>query len=243
MNTQKMQRAKVRFDAREVPISDQFDDPYFSFQDGLAESRYVFVDGNNLKVRLRGGFSIAEIGFGSGLNFFATWQFWKSMKRVEENCAQKNCTEKSRTEKIYFTSFEAFPMTETDRVRALSGFEELGDFVDEFTKNFDGEVFENDIIRLEVVLGDINHKIAGAPISADAWFLDGFSPVKNPEAWGRELLLEVGRKTRMGGTFATYSAAGHVREKLTQAGFDVIKVKGFGHKRHMSKGTKIIDKA
>jgi tRNA U34 5-methylaminomethyl-2-thiouridine-forming methyltransferase MnmC len=40
----------------------------------------------------------------------------------------------------------------------------------------------------------------------------------------------------MGGTFATYTAAGHVRRALGEAGFAVQRVAGYGRKRHMSKG-------
>jgi tRNA U34 5-methylaminomethyl-2-thiouridine-forming methyltransferase MnmC len=66
--------------------------------------------------------------------------------------------------------------------------------------------------------------------------LDGFSPAKNPDLWSREILAEVARHTAQGGTFATDTAAGHVRRALADAGFDVARVAGYGRKRHMSKG-------
>ena len=71
---------------------------------------------------------------------------------------------------------------------------------------------------------------------ADAWFLDGFSPAKNPELWAPDLMAEVARHTAPGGTFATYTAAGHVRRALADAGFTVSRQPGFGRKRHMTTG-------
>ncbi|MBL9056364.1 MAG: tRNA (5-methylaminomethyl-2-thiouridine)(34)-methyltransferase MnmD, partial [Rhodobacteraceae bacterium] len=74
---------------------------------------------------------------------------------------------------------------------------------------------------------------------ADAWFLDGFSPAKNPELWSADLMAEVARHTAPGGTFATYTAAGHVRRALTDAGFAVTRQPGHGRKRHMTTGRRI----
>ncbi|WP_258087706.1 MnmC family methyltransferase, partial [Xenorhabdus bovienii] len=70
--------------------------------------------------------------------------------------------------------------------------------------------------------------------TADAWFLDGFSPAKNPELWDAGLMAQVGAHTKTGGTAATYTAAGFVRRNLADAGFAVTRVKGFGRKRHMT---------
>ena len=89
---------------------------------------------------------------------------------------------------------------------------------------------------LTVILGDARTALPRWDGQADAWFLDGFSPAKNPELWGADLLAEVGRHTAKGGTFATYTAAGFVRRALDAAGFDVSRTPGFGRKRHMSRG-------
>ena len=93
-------------------------------------------------------------------------------------------------------------------------------------------------MRLHLVYGDANDTLANANFTADAWFLDGFSPAKNPDLWNRDLLLAIGRLTRMGGSFATFTAAGLVRQRLTDAGFHVEKCRGFGCKRDMLVGFK-----
>ena len=89
---------------------------------------------------------------------------------------------------------------------------------------------------LQLILGDARETLPRWPGRADAWFLDGFSPAKNPELWGESLMAEVARHTAPGGTFATYTAAGHVRRSLAAAGFAVERAPGFAGKRHMTKG-------
>jgi tRNA U34 5-methylaminomethyl-2-thiouridine-forming methyltransferase MnmC len=88
---------------------------------------------------------------------------------------------------------------------------------------------------LQVIVGDARQTLPAWTGMADAWFLDGFSPAKNPELWQPDLLQAVGTHTKQGGTAATYSAAGHVRQSLTGAGFEVTRVPGYGRKRHMTR--------
>ena len=104
-------------------------------------------------------------------------------------------------------------------------------------------VDKNVIAKTELKLSDSKIREADARVAlplwqghADAWYLDGFSPAKNPELWGEDLMAAVARHTRPDGTFATYTAAGHVRRALAQAGFTVTRAAGFGTKRHMSTG-------
>ena len=65
-----------------VPWSERFEDIYFSRSDGLAESRYVFLQGNRVSERWqkKSIFHIGEAGFGTGLNFLATWQLWQETR-------------------------------------------------------------------------------------------------------------------------------------------------------------------
>ena len=94
-------------------------------------------------------------------------------------------------------------------------------------------------VDAEILIGDARDLLPGWDGAADAWFLDGFSPAKNPELWGEALMGEVGAHTAPGGTFATYSAAGHVRRALGAAGFAVTRAPGYAGKRHMSRGTRL----
>ena len=217
------QQARITWRDGRVPVSDQFDDPYFSLEDGLEETRHVFLAGNDLPARFRDGFEVAELGFGTGLNFLVTWAAWEAA-----GCAGR----------FTFTSFEAFPMARADRAQSLAAFPDLAPYAAALTATPDLSAADLGPARLRVVTGDARVTLAQEKLSADAWFLDGFSPAKNPELWDETLMAEVARKTASGGTFATYTAAGHVRRSLEAAGFAVERTPGFGRKRHMSRGIK-----
>lgn len=201
-----------------IPVSTRFDDPYFSLNDGLSETRHVFLAGNDLPTRLTPGFHVAELGFGTGLNLLALALI--------------------TTTPIRFTSFEAFPLPAADIARALDHFPEARTIADPFLAAWQaGETsFQLGTVSARIIIGDARETLAAWEDKADAWFLDGFSPAKNPELWSPEIMAEVGRHTAPGGTFATYTAAGHVRRSLAEAGFQVERRPGHGKKRHMTAG-------
>ncbi|MFN3724278.1 MAG: tRNA (5-methylaminomethyl-2-thiouridine)(34)-methyltransferase MnmD [Paracoccaceae bacterium] len=208
-----------------IPVSRRFDDPYFSLNDGLAETRHVFLAGNNLPERLCDGFQIAELGFGTGLNLLALLIAWRNTGRHGT---------------VRFTSFEAYPMTADDIARALTHFPEAMSVAAEFLAHWDSGMrsFPLPGVEVEVIVGDARHTLPAWQGRADAWFLDGFSPAKNPQLWSPEIMAEVGRHTAPGGTCATYTAAGHVRRSLADAGFTVARQPGHGRKRHMTTGVR-----
>ena len=203
-----------------VPVAKRFDDPYFSLRDGMAETRHVFIKGNDLRNRLKDGFHVAELGFGTGLNLAVLLAEWVSLGQAGQ---------------IRFTGFEAFPISKAEAARALAAFPELSTAA-QLLNGFDRMPFElkSETILAHVVEGDARRSVAQWDGQADAWFLDGFSPAKNPELWEAGLMQAVFDKTASGGTVATYTAAGHVRQKLSDVGFEVERVPGFAHKRHMT---------
>ena len=139
---------------------------------------------------------------------------------------------------IRFTSFEAFPLPAADIARALDHFPEARAIADPFLAAWQaGETsFSLGQISARIIIGDARETLAAWDGRADAWFLDGFSPAKNPELWSQDLMAEVARHTAPGGSFATYTAAGHVRRSLAEAGFHVERRAGHGKKRHMTAG-------
>ncbi|MFL4469733.1 tRNA (5-methylaminomethyl-2-thiouridine)(34)-methyltransferase MnmD [Tateyamaria armeniaca] len=215
------QRAELEWRDGAVPVSLRFDDPYFSLENGLAETRHVFLGGNDLPARFRDGFAIAELGFGTGLNFLTTWAAWRAA---------------GMTGRFHFTSFEAYPMDRADMAAALSAFPELAPLAEALIDRLGSDgCAQFDDATLTVIMGDVRQTLPDWKGRADAWFLDGFSPAKNPEMWGADLMVEVARHTAARGTVATYTAAGFVRRGLEAAGFDVSRVPGFGRKRHMTR--------
>ncbi|MFV0493200.1 MAG: tRNA (5-methylaminomethyl-2-thiouridine)(34)-methyltransferase MnmD [Pseudorhodobacter sp.] len=213
------ERAGIDWKDGAVPVSTRFEDPYFSLVDGLAETRHVFLAGNGLPMRLWPGFQVAELGFGTGLNMLATLI----------------C---SRDVAMRFTSFEAFPLGVEDMARALSAFPEViaiaAPFLDHWAAG--RRSFALGAMQVEVIEGDARETLPRWKGRADAWYLDGFSPARNPELWSAEMMSEVARHTAPDGTCATYSAAGHVRRGLQAAGFQVERKPGHGRKRHMTTG-------
>ena len=217
------QTAEVDWRNGGAPVSVRFDDPYFSVQDGYAETRHVFLDGNGLPGRFRGGFHIMELGFGTGLNLLAT-----AAALRDAGCPGA----------IRYSSFEAYPLSLADMSESLSRFPFPRDLTDPLLSAWGrgARAFSLPGIEVRVVEGDARSTLPVSQEQADAWYLDGFSPAKNPELWQPDLMREVARHTAPDGTFATYTAAGHVRRSLEEAGFAVRRIPGYGRKRHMTVG-------
>lgn len=202
-----------------IPVSRRFDDPYFSLAGGLEETRHVFLTGNGLPGRLRPGFHIGELGFGTGLNLLAT-------QLMAGDIA------------LTYTTFEAYPITAAEMAQSHAAFPEVAAVSGPLVEAWDRGLrhFSLGSIAVSVIEADAREALPLWQGQADAWYLDGFSPAKNPELWGDDLMAEVARHTAPGGSFATYTAAGHVRRALQAAGFAVTRQPGFARKRHMTTG-------
>lgn len=226
-----------------VPVSEQFGDVYFSKDNGLEESGYVFIEGNQLFQDTRSSVVIGETGFGTGLNFLATWRAWLQLDVKPQ---------------LHFVSVEKYPLSKPQLVQALECWPELKPIADALIAQYPDPilepvcrmVFEGGAVQLTILFGDaiesfrrlvpvkINGQEAcfGRPIVIDAWFLDGFAPAKNPEMWRPELFEAMAELSRSGTRLATFTAAGFVRRGLQDAGFVMQKRKGFGSKREMLVG-------
>jgi tRNA U34 5-methylaminomethyl-2-thiouridine-forming methyltransferase MnmC len=205
----------------DVPVSRRFDDPYYSLDNGLEETRYVFLRGNGLPDRFRDGFHIAELGFGTGLNLLAALSSWRRS---------------GQTGVLHMTSFEAYPLPADDMIRAQKAFPEVAEIAQELAPYWQDKARQITLhdLSFTLVAGDARETVPHLTKPVDAWFLDGFSPAKNPQLWDPVLLAHVGAITAPGGTAATYTAAGHVRRALDAAGLRTERIPGFGRKRHMT---------
>ena len=216
--------------------ADNFDDLYFSADNGLDESQHVFIEGNHIADRIANAahFTIAEIGFGTGLNFLAVMKLLEDMTAKQPLMCQ-----------VDYISFEARPLPSEMITKSHQAFpaikkqsKKLIAALPPYWPGLHRCNFLGGKLRLHLLYGDANDTLANTNFIVDAWFLDGFAPAKNPELWNRDLLLAIGRLTRAGGSFATFTVAGAVRQHLADAGFHVKKCRGFGRKRDMLIGYK-----
>ncbi|MCO5398693.1 bifunctional tRNA (5-methylaminomethyl-2-thiouridine)(34)-methyltransferase MnmD/FAD-dependent 5-carboxymethylaminomethyl-2-thiouridine(34) oxidoreductase MnmC [Ralstonia soli] len=212
-----------------TPFSAQYDDVYHSTEGGLAQAQHVFLGGNGLPSAWqgKGAFTIVETGFGQGLNFLATWAAWRD---DPQRCAR-----------LDFVSIEKHPFdceglaVVHPKDGALAPLAEL--LRQAWPVPVPGVhrlVFDGGSVTLTLLFGDAMEVLPQLSCAADAFYLDGFSPSKNPDLWQPRVFKQLARVARAGSTLATYTAAGFVRRGLQEVGFETRKAPGFGAKRDMT---------
>jgi len=218
--------ADLNWSRPQTPVATKFEDIYFSTDGGLDETRTVFLRGCGLPERWKDTsvFTIAELGFGSGLNFLATWQKWAETAQSKQ--------------RLHFVSIEKFPFDREQLQRALSSWPELNDLSAQLLAQWPGRVkgmhrLNFGTVTLTLIHADVIEAFDQLDgLKADAWFLDGFSPSGNPAMWSGEVMQHLASCCAAGARLATFSVAGSVRAALKDAGFTVRKMPGFGRKRH-----------
>ena len=227
----KLQPARLERVAYGTPYSAAFDDVYHSALGGPAQARHVFLAGNDLPLRWQGRerFVILETGFGTGLNFLSTWQAWRD--------------DPQRCRRLHFISFEKHPFTPADLAACQQAWPEFAELASELQQKWPPLVpglhrlhLDGASVILTLVFGDAATQLRAIDASVDAFFLDGFSPPKNPELWSPHFCKGLARLTAPGATLATWSVAGDVRRALQDAEFDVEKRPGYSNKRQMLVG-------
>ncbi|MGF0347405.1 bifunctional tRNA (5-methylaminomethyl-2-thiouridine)(34)-methyltransferase MnmD/FAD-dependent 5-carboxymethylaminomethyl-2-thiouridine(34) oxidoreductase MnmC [Rhodococcus sp. IEGM1300] len=229
-----MPHAQLDWDDQGLPRSRVFDDVYFSDLSGLDETRYVFLEQNNLRERFLalpagGRLVIGETGFGTGLNFLCAWQLF-----------EQHAVAGAR---LHFVSVEKYPLSQPDLQRALALWPELKPFADQLLahykaihQGFQRLILANGRVTLTLLIGDALEQLPQLDAQIHAWFLDGFAPAKNPDMWTAELFAELARLAAPNSTISTFTSTGWVRRLLNAAGFKMKRTPGIGHKWEILRG-------
>lgn len=231
----KLSHAKIHFNDQGTPVAADFDDVYFSNDGGLAETDYVFLQHNGLPQRWqthsRSAFHIIETGFGTGANFLLSWQRFRQFRELYPQ---------ARCQRLYFSTVEKFPLSHADLRQALTVHSELSELCQQLLSAYPLAVsgchrlsFDNGTVILDLWFGDVSTVLPQLDTPADAIYLDGFAPSKNPDMWQQSLFTNLYQLSSPGTRLSTFTAAGLVKRCLIEAGFSVAKVKGFGRKREM----------
>lgn len=228
----------VDWSAEGAPRSPRFDDVYRTRVGGLAQAQAVFLAGCRLPQAWQAlnGFTVLETGFGLGLNFLATWAAWE---RDPARCPQ-----------LHYVAIEAYPVAAVDIVRSAQActepaprsLDDSGRLVplaqrvaqawESLRPGMQTFSLAQGRVQLTLAIGDVAPMLKQIDCVADAVYLDGFSPARNPQMWSPETMLAIARHCRPGSALATYSAAGPVRAALRSAGFVVRRRPGLPPKWH-----------
>lgn len=247
----KISPAQITFNEQGTPTSSEFDDVYFSNNEGQAETSYVFLEGNVLFSRWQTfqyeHFCIGETGFGTGLNFFCVADLFLRFKAQYPNSPLKH---------LHFISTEKYPIPFAQLPDVLATMSTFPAFPENWQRDWLAQYPESveGVHRIHFhpfITVDIHYNDASEAFSSlycphnkliDAWFLDGFAPSKNSSMWSQSLFDSMAFLSKENCTLATFTAAGFVKRGLVQAGFNIRKQKGFGRKREMIVGDFNTDK-
>ncbi|MDR3352084.1 MAG: bifunctional tRNA (5-methylaminomethyl-2-thiouridine)(34)-methyltransferase MnmD/FAD-dependent 5-carboxymethylaminomethyl-2-thiouridine(34) oxidoreductase MnmC [Zoogloeaceae bacterium] len=226
-----LQPGALAFTPEGTPCSGRYGDVYHTRHGGPEQARHVFLGGNDLPERWRGRerFVILETGFGLGLNFLATWACWQA----DANACRV----------LHYVSVEKHPLPREDLARAQALWPEFAPLAEALRKQWPLLVpgihripLAEGRLVLTLVFGDAVHVLRRLMLAADAFYLDGFAPEKNPDLWSPEICHALARLAAPGATLATWSVAGALRRALAANEFDLEKRPGFAEKRQMLAG-------
>lgn len=223
--------ASLAWDSTNTPFSQRYDDVYHTTAGGLGQAQQVFLGGNDLPTRWQGkaNFQVLETGFGLGLNFLATWQAWRA--------------DPNRSQRLHFISVEKHPFHADDLARLHAAWPELAVEASELqrawpplTPGIHRLHLNDEQVTLTLAFGDALDLLPLLAARADAFYLDGFSPARNPDLWSPAVFNQLARLAAPDATLATWSVSGSVRRGLETAGFTLERRPGFGGKREMLTG-------
>lgn len=231
-----------------LPFSLEFDDVYFSIHGAVEESTHVFIEGNQLSddwnANPEKDFTIAELGFGSGLNFLNTVSHW-----LKHHSNKKDVSNKTSSQHLNYVAIEKRPFTKNDLIKVSKLWPQFQNISQKLILNYPSQTYGRHQISfnqwnvtltliwmpLEDAFIDLIQESSAQEnkTKIDHWYLDGFAPQKNTSMWDAKNATQIALLSKVGTRLATYSVAGAVKRPLTEVGFKIIKRKGFAKKREM----------
>ncbi len=221
-------------DGFDTLYSDQYRQTFHSKHGALTEAEYVFLQGTGVTDRLtkQQPTVVLEVGFGTGLNFFATAHRSREANTILHYVA---------LEKDLLADEVLEQLNHSEKFAAMADIRQA--FVE--WRNTLGKLSPFSLLRwnfgenihLELVLGDATH-LQIPKRAYHAIYQDAFSPDANPELWTEEFLARLHQVLTPGGKLATYSVKGDVKRNLKAVGFKIEKQPGPPGKREMLVATK-----
>ncbi|WEL56846.1 bifunctional tRNA (5-methylaminomethyl-2-thiouridine)(34)-methyltransferase MnmD/FAD-dependent 5-carboxymethylaminomethyl-2-thiouridine(34) oxidoreductase MnmC [Pseudomonas kermanshahensis] len=229
-----LQHAQIDWDDQGRPHSRQYDDVYFAVNEGIEETKHVFLGQTRLAERFADlaphtCLIIGETGFGTGMNFFCAWQLFDQHAHADA--------------RLHFVSVEKYPLGHDDMARAVRLWPELAAYTEPLLEQyvavhpgFQQFTFANGRVTLTLLIGDVLEQLPQLDARIDVWFLDGFAPAKNPDMWTPALFAQLAQLSHPGTVLGTFTTTGWVRRSLVEAGFAMKKVPGIGKKWEVMSG-------
>lgn len=228
-----LEEADLAPDASGNPASPRYGDIYASRAGALGQARTVYLGGCGLldtpaRWAERTQFTILETGFGLGVNFLATWDAWRADPR--------------RSARLDYVSLELHPVRAADLLAHAPP--ALHTLATELAAQWPPPVrglhriaLDEARVHLLLAFGDAADLTPRLKLAADALYLDGFAPARNPAMWTHELFRALARLTRPGARAAAYTVAHAVQKGLSQAGFELDLQPGWGGKQQRLQAT------
>ena len=210
-----------------LPYSALYGDIYHSADGAVGQAHHVFLQGCGLPQAWseQPSFVVLETGFGTGLNFLATWTAWRD--------------DPARSDRLHFLSVEKHPFTANDLSSLHAAWPEFSARSQELiahwpmlTPGFHRLAFDDGRVILTLMLGDATDCLSQLEATVEAIYLDGFAPDRNADMWQPALFRQLARVAKPGARLASYTVAASVRAGLAEAGFACEKREGFGQKRN-----------
>jgi tRNA U34 5-methylaminomethyl-2-thiouridine-forming methyltransferase MnmC len=197
---------------------------YHSTFGAIQESMHVFIK-NGLKIKENSPLTIFEVGFGTGLNAYLTYQDTLQSGQF-----------------IYYISIEKYPI--------IRNVWEMLNYPKILSKG-DSHIFRamhlapwNEKVRiaenftLKKILGDMTSFDFDLQPLFDLIYFDAFSPEKQPELWKKTIFEKLFSNTSPLGKLVTYSSKGSVRRALQESGYITERLTGPPGKREILRASK-----